>query len=256
MTLYFTLKSQQAINRRLSPMFPSFLAAISLVAAMAPASLATGAECRVTAAGGTIQGMPTWKSTASRMVPLTITVERDLYGRLVPSPVLAVSPDLNIRRITQGDSTNQGIASIGGCLSQDIRESARVHQVLITPIGKTQANAHKPVMKVSVLPYNGKRQVLTVRTTPPEIETSARYKADTIIGPVQDIQKPMLSDERSLSQAALPAVGESFPRFGAQPFVTPNPFQSAVQLPDNESLRMNLTTTLAFHAGNCASGCP
>lgn len=144
------------------------------------------------------------------------------------------------------------------CVSQDIRESALFNHAMITSIGKTQAKAHTQVMRASALPYNGKRQVLTIRTTPPEIGPSARYKPAPRIGPVQEIQKPILSDERSVSQAvaALPATVESPALFGGQPVVALNPFQSVRQLPDNESLRMNLTAAQAVHGGNCVSGCP
>jgi hypothetical protein len=258
MTLHFTQKAQQAKNRWLSPLLPSILTAVSLIATLDPASLAAAAECQVTEDGGTIQGMPTWKGTTLSILPLTITVERDIYGGLVPSPVLEVAPYMESSRIVRGNTENQGIATIGVCLSQDIRKSARFNQALIKSNGKTQAKAHTQVMKVSALPYNGKRQVLTIRTTPPEIGTPARYKTATIIGPVQEIQKPILSDERSVSQAVatLPSTVESPSLFGGQPFVALNPFQSALQLPDNESLRMNLTAAQALHGGNCVSGCP
>lgn len=198
------------------------------------------------------------RHTEASILPLTITVERDIYGGLVPSPVPEVAPYMQNSRITRGNTEGQSIATIDVCLSQDIRKSALFNQALIKSIGRTQAKAHTPVMKVSALPYNGKRQVLTIRTTRPEIRVSARYKTATIIGPVQEIQKPILSDERSVSQvvAMLPTTVESPSLFGAQAFVALNPLQSALQLPDNESLRMNLTTTRALLDGNCASGCP
>ena len=258
MTPHFTQKAQQAENRWLSPLLPSILAAVSLIATLDPASLAAAAECQVTEDGGTIQGMPTWKGTTLSILPLTITVERDIYGGLVASPVLEVAPYMKSSRITRGNTENQGIATIGACLSQDIRKSALFNQAMIKSIGKTQAKAHTQVMRASALPYNGKRQVLTIRTTPPEIGTPVRYKTATIIGPVQEIRKPILSDGRSVSQAvaALPSTVESSSLFGVQPFVTLNPFQSARQLQDNESLRMNLTTMQALNGGNCASGCP
>ena len=129
---------------------------------------------------------------------------------------------------------------------------------MLTSIGKTQDKAHKQVMKVFALPYNRKRQVHTIRTTPPAIGISTHDKAPTIIGPVQEIQKPVLSDERSVSQvvATLPSTVESLSLLGGQPFVALNPFQNAVQLSDNESLRMNLATEQTLHGGNCADGCP
>lgn len=252
MTPHFTQKAQQAEHRWLSPLLPSILAAVSLIATLDSASLAAAAECQVTEDGNTIQGMPTWKGTFSSILPLTITVERDIYGGLVSTPVREVAAYMNSSRIAWGNTENHGIATIGACLSQDIRESALFNQAMLKSIGKTQAKAHTQVMRASALPYNGKRQVLTIRTTPPEIGISARYKTATIIGPVQEIRKPILSDVRSVSQAvaALPATLESSSLFGGQPFVALNPFQSALQLPDNESLRMNLTTTQALHDGN------
>jgi hypothetical protein len=258
MTSYFAQKAQQSENRRLFTLLPSSLAAVSLIATIDPTSLATAGECQVTEDVGTIPGMPTWKGTTSHILPLTITVERDIYGGLIPSPVLEVAPDMKSSRFARGNPEIQGIATIDACLSQDIRKSALFNQAMIRSIGKTQARDHAQVMRVPALPYNGKREVLTIRTTLPEIGISARYKAATIIGPVQEIQKPILSDARSVSQtvAALPSTVESPSLFGVQPFVALNPFQSALQLPDNESLRMNLTTTQALHGGNCVSGCP
>jgi hypothetical protein len=252
MTPHFTQKAQQAENRWLSPLLPSILAAVSLIATLDPASLAAAAECQVTEDGGTIQGMPTWKGTTSSILPLTITVEWDIYGGLVSSPVLEVAPYMKSSRIARGNTENQEIVTNDVCLSQDIRKRARFNQAIITSSGKTQAKAHRQVMKVSALPYNGKRQVLTIRTTPPEIGTPARYQTATIIGPVQEIRKPILSDGRSVSQAvaALPSTVESSSLFGGQPFVASNPLQSALQLQGNESLRMNLTTMQALHDGN------
>ena len=258
MTPHFTQKAQQVENRWLSPLLPSILAAVSLIATLVPASLAAGAECQVTEAGGTIQGMPTWKGTASSILPLTITGERDIYWGLIPFPVPEVAPYIKSSRIVRENTENQGITTIGACLNQDVRQSALFNQTMITSIGKTQAKDHTQVMKVSALPYNGKRQILTVRTTPPGIGISARYKTPTIIGPVQEIQKPVLSDERSMSQAIamLPTAVESLTLSGGQPFVALNQLQNALQPPGNESLRMNQATMLSLDNRNCVSGCP
>lgn len=258
MTPHFTQKAQQVENRWLSPLLLSVLAVVSLVATVDPTSLAAAAECQATEDGGTTPGMTTGKGATSSILPLTITMERDSYGGLVPSPVLTVAPYMKSSRTALGNREDQGIATIRACLSQDILKSALFNQAMIKSIGKTQAKAHTQSMKVSALPYNGKRQVLTIRTTPPEIGVSVRSKTASIIGPVQEIRKPILSDERSVSQAvaALPSTVDSPSLFGGQPFVAVNPFQSALQPPDNESIRMNLTTTQALHDGNCGSGCP
>jgi hypothetical protein len=165
---------------------------------------------------------------------------------------------MNTSRFAWNDAVDQEIAAIGVCVSQGIRKSARVNQTMITPIGKIQAKALTQAMKVSVLPYNGKRHVSKMRMTLPEVGVSSHRQAPTIIGPVQEIQTPMLSDERSASQASatLPCTADFSSLFGSQPFGALNPLQNALPLPGNESLRMNLASTQALHEGNCASGCP
>ena len=215
------------------------------------------AECRVTDLldGGTIQGMPTWKGTTLSILPPTITVERDVYGGLVPSSVLEGAPYMESSRIVLGKTEHQGMATIGACLSQDLRKSALFNHAMFRFIVKSPAKAHTQFMKVPVLLYNGKRQGLTIRTTPPEIGISARVKADTLIGPVQEIRQSVLSDNRTVSQAVatLPSTVESLSLFRGQ---ASNPFQRALQRPDNESLPMNLATGQVLQGGNCASGCP
>ena len=254
----FSHKAQQLENRWLLPLLPSILAAGSFITTVASISLAAATECQVTEEEGeTIQGVTAWKGGTSNTLSLSTTVERGIDGGFSLSPVLEGAPYMNNSRFVWGNTVGQEIAAIGACLRQDIRNSTRFNQAIITSIGKPRAKAHKPAMKVSILPYNGKRQVSKMRTTPPEIGISMHDKAPTIIGPVQETKNPILSDERSVSQsvAVPPSIGQS-PSFGGQPFVALNPFQSALQLPGNESLRMNLTTTQALHEGNCANGCP
>jgi hypothetical protein len=231
---------------------------VSLIVTVGPTSLSAAAECQVTEDGGTIQGVPTWTGATSNIFPLTITVARDIYGGRIPSPVLEITPYMNSSRIGLVNTGNQEIATIGVCLSQDIRDSALFNRAMIPPIGTTQAKAHTKAKKVFIPPYKGDKHVFMVRATSPDIGISVRNTPRTIIGPVQEFQKPILSDERSVSQsvAALPATVEFSSLFGGQPFVAVNQFQDALQLPDNESLRMNRTTTQVLHSGNCASGCP
>jgi hypothetical protein len=251
----FPHKAQQEKNRWLSSLLPSILAAMSFIVTVDLASLAVAAECRLTEEKGELaQGITAWKGITSRTLPLTNTIARDIYGGIAPSPLQESAP--NNSRFAWGNTMGQEIAASGACIRQDIRKSARFNQAVINSLGKPQAKAYKPAMKVSI-PYNEKRHVSRMRTTPMEIGISAHDQAPTIIGPVQETKHPILSDERRVSQsvAAPPSIGQ-FQSFGGQPFVAVNPFQSAVQLPDNESLRMNLTTTQALHEGNCANGCP
>ena len=258
MTPQFPHTTQQEQHRWLWPLIPSILAVGSFISTVDSASLAAAAECQVTEESGAIQGMTAWKGTRSRTLSLINTTEREIFGGFVLPPVREAAPYMNKSLFTWGDAVDQEIAAIGVCVRYDIRQSARFNQSMITPIGKTQARALTQAMKVSVLPYNGKRQVFKMRTTPPEIGVSVHQQAPTIIGPVQEIQKPILSDGRRVSQfgAALPSTVVFSSQFGGQPIVASNQFQNALPLPGNESLRMNLMTTQALHEGNCASGCP
>ena len=222
---------------------------------LAGVSTVAAAECPATDLrdGSTIQGMPTWKATTLSILPLTLTVKRDIYGELVPSPVLGVAPYMKSSRIVLGKTEK-----IGACSSRYIRKSAPFNHAIFRSIVKNPATAHNQFMNVPVLLYNGKRQGLTIRTTPPDIGISTRYKADTLIGPVQEIRKSVLSDNQTVSQAVItrPSIVESPSLLGGQASVASNPFLRGLQGPDNVSLRMNLTTEQVLHGGNCASGCP
>ena len=105
--------------------------------------------------------MTTWKGTTSGIRPYTITVERDIYGGFVSSPLREVAPYMNSNESSWAIRQNQESATIGACLSQDIRKGALFNQAMFPAIGKTQAKAHKQVMNVSVLPYNRMRQILS-----------------------------------------------------------------------------------------------
>jgi hypothetical protein len=249
----FPRKAQQEENRWLSPLLQSILAAMSFIMIVDLASPAVAAECKLTE-GEMVQGMPAWKGATSSTLSLTNTITRDISGGFAPSPVRESAPNNSL--FARGNIVAQEMATIGACLRQDIRKSARFNQAVINSFGKPQAKGHKSAMKVSIH-HKGKRQVSGMRTTPLEIGISAHDQTSTIIGPVQATKHPILSDERGVRQsvAASPSIGQ-FQSFGGQPFVALNPFQNALQLPDNESLRMNLTTTQALHEGNCANGCP
>lgn len=257
MTPQLPQKAQQKKNEWLSSVVLSTLATVSLIQIGGTSSLAAAAECQFPEDRGTIQALATWKGCTLSILPASITLEWDTYGGLVPSSMLEVVP-MNNSRFPWGNTENQEIAPIGGCLRQDVRKSALFNQAMVAPSGKTQAKAQKQILKFLTLPFDGKRQIHMIRSAPLEIGISVRGKLFTIIGPIQEFQKPILSDERNASRsvAALPATLEFPSLFGGQPFVALNQIQDARQLPDNESLRMNRTTTQALHAGNCASECP
>ena len=205
---------------------------------LAGASTVAAAECRVTDLidGGTIRGMPTWKGTTLSILPPTITGERDFYGGLVPSPVLEVAPDMESSRIVLGKTENQGMATIGACLSQDLRKSALFNHAMFRFIVKSPAKAHTQFLKVPVLLYNGKRQGLTLRTTPPEFGISARLKADTLTEPLQKSGVRVL-DNRTLSQAS-PRYHHTVesPPYSKSARRCPDPFQRALNANTSPSL--------------------
>lgn len=227
MTPHCTQKAPHAGNRWLLPLLPLILAAVSAIATVDPLRLAAATDPPITEDGCTIQSMATGKGITSSILPLTITPERNIYERFAPSSVRESAPNMTSGRMA-------------------------------CAIGKTQGKARRQSMHVSALPYNGKRQVRSIRTTPTETGVSLREKTATIIGPVQEFRKPTLSHERLVSQTvtALPSTVESTSLFGGQPIGALNRFSSALQEPDNESRRMNLTTTQALHGGNCPNGCP
>lgn len=225
MTPQFSQKPWKAEHRWQGLLLPFFLAAVTLIATVASAPLASAAECQVTEVGATSQGLTDWEDTTLRGLQLTLTVDRDLYRGLIPSPVLEIATDINSRRVGLGKTDDQGSATIGACLSQDIRESALFKRAMIISLGKAQAKAHAQIMKFSALPYNGKKQVFMTRMTQPEIGISVRKRARTIIGPVPELQKSILPEAQSVSQpvGALPSTPEFPSPFGGQPVVAVYP---------------------------------
>jgi hypothetical protein len=137
-------------------------------------STVAAAECPATDLkdGGSIQGMPTWKRTTLSLLPLTLTVERDIYGELVPSSVRDVAPYMKSSRLVLGKSENRKMATIGACSGRYIRKSPPFNHAMFGSIVKIPAKAHTQFMNVPVLLYNGKRQGLTIRTMPPDIAST------------------------------------------------------------------------------------
>lgn len=260
MTPQFSQQAWPAEHRWLSLLFLwifCILAAVILVATVASANLPAGAECRVTEADGASQSLTTSEGNTSWTLPLTITVDRNLYRGLGPSPVRKSAPYMTRGRMSLGETEDQEMTALGVCLSQDIRESALFKRAMMTSHGKAQANVRTPSMKFSAFPYNGTRHIFTIRTTPPEIGISLRKKARTIIGPVPELQPSVLPDARSVSRpvGALSSRDEFPSPFGGQLLVVAHPSQNAPELAGKESLRMNLTTAQAVPDGNCAGGC-
>ena len=257
MTLQFPHPAEKTEQRTLSPLFPSVLAALILIATVASASPAT-AECQTTdfLDSGTIQGMTVWKDTTLNIPPLTITVQRDVYGELLSSPMPMVALPMKNNRFTRGNMENRGMDSVDTCWSQYIRTSAPVHQAMIKSLVKSPVKAFTQVMRLPASSYNGKRHILKARLTLPEVVISPLDTTATLIGPVPEDQKSALSAGLNQADAKQPAMGESLSLFEGRPIVALDPYQNGLRGPLNEALRMDLTTTRALHSGNCPNGCP
>jgi hypothetical protein len=222
-----------------------------LLASVAPASSAT-TECQATDVldGGTTQGMTAWKDTTLNIPPLTITVQRELYGELLSSPMFAVAPPMKNNRFTRGNMENRGMDSLDTCWSQDTRKSAPVHQAMIKSLVKSPVKAFTQVMRLPASSYNGKRHILKARLTLPEVVISPHEPSAGMIGPVLENRNADRSDGQGLNQA------DTLSLFEGRSTVALDPYQNGLRRPLNEALRMDLTTTRALHSGNCPNGCP
>jgi hypothetical protein len=156
-----------------------------------------------------------------------------------------------------GKADSFGFISRAACLSSNTWKSDLLDQATVATIGTVKSKL--PTKKASTLVFNGQKQALVVRTTPPEIKRSTNYKpVSTIIGPIQDSLTPSPSDDRNMVYTipSVPPMDKtSFP-FGSHTWGLLNQFQALQRLPDGESHRMNVTTSSVLHGQDCVSGCP
>ncbi|WHZ15239.1 MAG: hypothetical protein OJF52_002080 [Nitrospira sp.] len=248
----FHQHAQQIEIENVSHIIPALIGVTLLMGLFAPAALASPADCQTVdlsrsgAIGGAIDGITRWKDTS---FPLTVTVQRDL----LPALFLEAAPLLRSTRF------KQGIGSGNTCWSQSFRKNAVGNQAVVRSIGKGSLRSITQVMRVPVLPSNGKRQVLQARTILPEIIITPRNRTSSIIGPVQENVKTDQSNIASLNQVMVirpSSPHESLSLFEGRQTLAMDALKTSFQLPVNEPLRMNMTTTQALHGGNCASGCP
>lgn len=248
MTPQFQQHAQQTEIENVSPIIPALVGVTLLMGLFAPAVLASPADCQALdlSRNGAIDGITRWKDTS---FPLTVTVQRDL----LPALFLEAAPLLRSTRF------KQGIGSGNICWSQSFRKNTVGNQAMVRSTGKGSLRSITQVMRVPAPPYNGKRQFLQARTILPEIIITPRNRTSSIIGPVQENVKTDQSNIASLNQvmAIRPSSpNESLSLFESRPILAMDALKTSFQLPVNEPLRMNMTTTQALHGGNCASGCP
>lgn len=248
MTPQFQQHPQQTEINNVSPIIPALVGVTLLMGLFAPAALASPADCQALdlSRNGAIDGITRWKDTS---FPLTITVQRDL----LPTLFLEAAPPLRSTRF------KQGIGSGNTCWSQSFHKNTVDNQTMVRSIGKGSLRSITQVMRVPALPSNRKRQVLQARTILPEVIIILRNRTSSIIGPVQENVTTDQSNITSLNQTVtirLSSPNEPLSLFEGRQILTMDALKTSFQLPVNEPLRMNMTTTQALHGGNCASGCP
>ncbi len=166
-------------------------------------------------------------------------------------------PCLNNSRFVLGKADNFGITALTACLRPNSVKIALPAHAPLAPI--RQVNPRMQTLRVSIVSYNNKKQVLKIRTTLPEIIRSMNSTPSAaIIGPVQEFRISPLADELSMTQTILsvPPIDNTFSLFGHHTWGPFNRFQDLQQLPNGESHRMNMTTTSALHGRDCMSDCP
>ena len=249
MMTHCTQTAQQMERRWLSRLFGSLVVATVVMATLQPTGPAAASECFANEDTAAVQGTLHWEGISSPIQTLpTIILSHNCFCGLTPY--------LNSSRFVLGKADNPGNTIFTPCLSLKSGKMGQSDQVTLDSISKV-ASQIQP-LKASTIPYTGKRHVLKIRTTPPEFKSSAGYKPSTLIGPIQEIQKPLLSDESSVNPAIAnaPAIAKApalFEDYSLGPF---HLFQSTQRLPKTESHSMNLTTTRALHGRNCVSECP
>jgi hypothetical protein len=190
MMTHCTQTAQQTERRWLSRLFGSLVGATVVMATLQPAGLAAAAECFANEDTAAVQDTLHWEGISSPLQTFpTIILAQNCFCGLIPY--------LNSSRSVLGKADNPGNTIFTACLRLKSGKMGQSDQVSLGSIGKV-ASQMQP-LRASMIPYTGKRHVLKIRTTPPEFKPSAGYTPSTLIGPVQEIQKPLLSDESSVN---------------------------------------------------------
>jgi len=194
--------------------------------------------------------LSTWSSLSPRILPPVIW-EQDGRQRLPASSACAAAPSLADGPIARARIRDQGIGTIGAAVGQSSRTSATVNRASTTDSRTMKPKSRIPTVKIGVHPHSGKKHASRASTSPIEIEAEIGERPAAVIGP---------RDEHSGSQTSAEKLFPPAPvaRSRRQPVDLSNPLRRVLPQPgyDGESNRMNSTTTLALHGGECAYGCP
>lgn len=194
--------------------------------------------------------LPTWSSFRQWSLPLAIS-QQDGGTDLTAPPACPLTPTLSAGLFARADLRDQTIAPIGAAVGQGSRTGTTVNPASTTGSRTMKTKSRIPTVKISIPPHSRKKQSFRGSTSPIEIEAGTGERPAAIIGP---------RDERSVSQTAAAKLFPPTPvgRSRREPVDPSNPLRRVLPQPgyDGESNRMNSTTTLALHGGECAYGCP
>ncbi len=236
-------------RRWLSSFVGSLVVATVILTTLHLEDRATAAECSVNETSLAIKGPPSWDAIGLPIQTLTTTLTRNCF--------CASTPYLSNRTFVLGKTDNPGITTFTACLSPNTWRTAPFNHATDTAIGKV--NLKLQPQRALALSYSNKKEVLVVRTTPPEFKHSTYSRpAPTIMGPVQEFPYAPPSDERSMTETILsaPVIDKPSALFGAHSWGPLNQFQGLQRLTNGESHRMNMTTALALHSRDCVNDCP
>lgn len=247
--IHCTRATQQMERWWLSSLVGFLVVAMVVMGTLQPVGLAAAADCLVNEISLVVQDTPSWGVIIPPIQARPSTLTRDC--------VCELTPYLNNSRFALGRTYNSGITALPACLSPNSEKMAPLAHTTLGPIH--QLNSKMQPLRVSILSYNSKKHVFTIRTTLPEIKRSLSYTpATTIIGPVQEFQNAPPLDDRSMTEAipSVPPMDKPSTLFGNYYWGPLNQFQGLQRLPNGESHRMNMTTALALHGRDCVSDCP
>lgn len=192
----------------------------------------------------------TWSSLSQRSLSLVIS-EQAPRQRLPASSACAPAPSLADGLIARARMLDQGIGTIGAAVRQGSRTGTTVNRASTTASRTMKTKSRIPTVKIGVHPHSGKKHASRASASPIAIEAETGERPAAMIGP---------RDERSAGQTAAATLFPPAPvgRSRREPVDVSNPLRKVLPQPgyDGEANRMNSTTTLALHGGECAYGCP
>lgn len=251
MTPLSPLQVEREHDRSLSLLMALMLATLDFLTTTDGQNVAVASDCLAAEFTGSrpILEFPTWSSLSQRSLSSVIS-PRDGRKDFPASRACVPMPTLSTV-LAHTDTRNQTIAPLDAAVGQGSQTSTTVNRASTTGSRTMKTKSRIPTVKISVPPHSGKRHTLRTWTTPIELEAQTGERPSVIIGP---------KDQHSISHTTGMNVFPPAPvtQSRRQPVDLSNPLRNVVPHPGygDESTRMNSTTTLALHGGECAYGCP